>query len=78
MFLKERMSNQKLLRPITEYLGLKTVPKNRSRSNDIHINGEEMYIRLLAINSFKKVSLQRVMILEKALYHLVFLQMMET
>ena len=38
----------------------------RCKSKDISINGEEMYLRLLAINAYKKVPLERVMAFEIA------------
>ena len=38
----------------------------KCKSKDVVICGEEMYIRLLAINSFKMVPLERVMSLEYA------------
>ena len=40
--------------------------KIKCKSKDVEIGGEEMYIRLLAINSFKKVPLERVMSFENA------------
>ena len=40
--------------------------KVKCKSKDVVISGEEMYIRLLAINSFKKVPLERVMSFENA------------
>ncbi|XP_053373036.1 uncharacterized protein LOC123541526 [Mercenaria mercenaria] len=38
----------------------------RLESKELPINGEEMYLRLLSINSFKKVPLKRVMAFENA------------
>ena len=40
--------------------------KVKCKPKDVVIGGEEMYIRLLAINSFKKVPLERVMSFENA------------
>ena len=38
----------------------------RCKSKEIAINGEEMYLRLLAINAYKQVPLKRVMSFENA------------
>ena len=58
---------------------LKTMNDTRSvgqtKSKPVKMNGEEMYLRLLAINSFKKVPLDRVLSFENAHVPLRFLQM---
>lgn len=41
-------------------------PLVKCKSKEVPIDGEEMYLRLLAINSFKKVPLERVMSFENA------------
>ena len=38
----------------------------RFKSKDVPMNGEEMYLRLLAINAYKKVPLERVLAFENA------------
>ena len=38
----------------------------REKSNNVTINGEVMYLRLLAVNAFKKVPLERVLSFENA------------
>ena len=41
-------------------------PIVKTKSKSIQMNGEQMYLRLLAINAFKKVPLQRVLSFENA------------
>lgn len=38
----------------------------KTKSKEVPIDGEEMYLRLPSINSFKKVSLERVMSFENS------------